>query len=140
MTCLSTQEFFTRAVLQGGTAPRLFYGNPRFSEDLGFALRGPSHQASHAAYANAIEAFVRNTFTFPGVISVTAQKQTPKLERVILRTRESHPAQNLRLNLKLAAVPSYSNTPRILNHPPPNPAVRVESLPEILADKVTAFN
>ncbi|MDI6893793.1 MAG: nucleotidyl transferase AbiEii/AbiGii toxin family protein [Bacillota bacterium] len=139
LACLSAQEFFTKAVLQGGTALRLFYGNPRFSEDLDFVLRAPDHPTTLEAHANTIGAFVRTAFPFVHETRITTQKQTPALERVILRVRGPHPAQNLRLNLELAAVPSYSNLPKTLAYQPLNPTVRVESLPEILADKATAI-
>lgn len=36
-------------------------------------------------------------------------------------------------------VPSYSSLPKILAYPPLNPAVRLESLREILTDKITAL-
>ncbi|RLF50674.1 MAG: nucleotidyl transferase AbiEii/AbiGii toxin family protein, partial [Thermoplasmata archaeon] len=39
LTSLSRDEAFNHIVFQGGTALRLFYGNPRFSEDLDFVLK-----------------------------------------------------------------------------------------------------
>jgi hypothetical protein len=38
---LSRTDFFSKAAFYGGTCLRLFYGLPRFSEDLDFALKQP---------------------------------------------------------------------------------------------------
>ncbi len=38
---LSTTDFFSKALFQGGTALRIFYNLPRFSEDLDFVLQSP---------------------------------------------------------------------------------------------------
>ena len=39
LTALSHEGYFTSLVFQGGTALRLFYGNPRFSEDIDFVIK-----------------------------------------------------------------------------------------------------
>ncbi|MEW5932395.1 MAG: nucleotidyl transferase AbiEii/AbiGii toxin family protein [Bacillota bacterium] len=139
LACLSLQEFFSQAVLQGGTALRLFYGNPRFSEDLDFVRKEPGQPATLTAHTAQIGPFLERQFSFIDKAEAVIQKQTATLERISVRLRGTDPSANLRLNLELAAVPSRSNAPKILRYPPINPAVRVESPSEILADKVTAL-
>ncbi|MHA1665337.1 MAG: nucleotidyl transferase AbiEii/AbiGii toxin family protein [Candidatus Njordarchaeales archaeon] len=39
LTSLSHSEVFNHIVFQGGTALRVFYGSPRFSEDLDLVTR-----------------------------------------------------------------------------------------------------
>lgn len=48
--------FFTRAAFQGGTALRLFYGLPRFYEDLDFALIDPDPSYKLAALTEPLRA------------------------------------------------------------------------------------
>lgn len=38
---LSRSDFFSKAAFYGGTALRIFYGLPRYSEDLDFSLEVP---------------------------------------------------------------------------------------------------
>jgi len=38
---LSNANFFDKAIFHGGTALRILYGLPRFSEDLDFLLKNP---------------------------------------------------------------------------------------------------
>lgn len=46
---LGLKEFFREAVFQGGTALRLFYGNPRLSEGLDFVYRQPNRPVTLVA-------------------------------------------------------------------------------------------
>ncbi len=39
LVALSREKLFQKIVFQGDTALRLFYGNPRFSEDLDFVTK-----------------------------------------------------------------------------------------------------
>ena len=52
---LSRTDFFSKAAFYGGTCLRLFYGLPRFSEDLDFALKQPDSAFSLQPYFNEIE-------------------------------------------------------------------------------------
>jgi hypothetical protein len=52
---LSRTDFFSKAAFYGGTCLRLFYGLPRFSEDLDFALKQPDPSFSLHPYFNEIE-------------------------------------------------------------------------------------
>ena len=46
----SRTDFFSKAAFYGGTCLRLFYGLPRFSEDLDFALKQPDPAFSLSSY------------------------------------------------------------------------------------------
>ncbi len=138
LTALSRREAFTDIVFQGGTALCFFYGNPRFSEDLDFVRRGSS-TVDLTAHATAVETFVAAIYPFLDGCSVTVQKDTRELQRLVLTTRGEVTEQRCRIHLELAHVPSYMATPRILDHPPFHPAVQVEQPEEILADKLAAL-
>ncbi|MFO8132426.1 MAG: nucleotidyl transferase AbiEii/AbiGii toxin family protein [Thermoplasmatota archaeon] len=138
LTALNRAEAFTDIVFQGGTALRLFYGNPRFSEDLDFVL-SEGHTFNLTGQASPIQTFVTDTYPFLDECSITIQKDTRELQRLVLTTQGDNPEQRRRVHIELAHVPSYMATPRILDHPPYNPAVQVEQPEEILADKLAAL-
>ncbi|MDO4177728.1 MAG: nucleotidyl transferase AbiEii/AbiGii toxin family protein [Phascolarctobacterium sp.] len=52
---LSRSDFFTKAAFYGGTALRIFYGLPRYSEDLDFSLEAPDSAFNLAAYLSYVE-------------------------------------------------------------------------------------
>jgi len=135
---LSRQGVFNSIVFQGGTALHLFYGNPRFSEDLDFVTR-EKQKFDLTQQTNKIQTFISNVFPFIQKINIAIQKNDKELQRLILSTISDVPEQNLRIHLELAHVPSYINQPKILDYPPLNPAVRVEDPSEILADKIIAL-
>lgn len=156
LTALALKGCFTDIVFQGGTALRIFHGNPRFSEDIDLVLdqssmkhrKGVESQTEvptdrfpniliHALPG--IKQSVRDNFPFITEVEIRTQKKDRYLQRHILLTRSDNPEQNLRVHIELAAIPSYRNQPRILNFPPVNAAVRVENEDEILADKVCAI-
>lgn len=56
---LSRSDFFTRASFYGGTALRIFYGLPRYSEDLDFSLDEPGERFDIAAYLGYVEKELR---------------------------------------------------------------------------------
>jgi len=51
---LSTTDFFKKAMFQGGTALRILYGLPRFSEDLDFLLKNPEKNFHWQIYMESI--------------------------------------------------------------------------------------
>lgn len=139
LTALSMRGCFDSIVFQGGTALRLFYGNPRFSEDIDLVLNeGVEGYDLSAPMAHAGR-FCHDIFPFLESVEVTAQKAPPEIQRYVLRGRSDDPEQNLRFHVELTSVPSYQNGPRILDFPPIHPAIRVEDTSEILADKVCAL-
>ena len=52
---LSRSNFFSRGAFYGGTALRIFYGLPRFSEDLDFSLEQPDHEFQLEEYLPCVE-------------------------------------------------------------------------------------
>lgn len=156
LTALAMRGSFTAMVFHGGTALRLFHGNPRFSEDIDLVLDQSvmssimkDLQQTHVkddAFGNilkpalpGIRQSVWNTFPFIKDVEIRTQKNDRLLQRYVLHIRSDNLEQNLRTHIELAAIPSYRNQPRILNVPPVNPAIRVEDVDEILADKVCAL-
>src|SRR5437667_209868 len=51
---LSSAGFFDKAIFHGGTALRILYGLPRFSEDLDFLLKNPDPNFNWKPYMNGI--------------------------------------------------------------------------------------
>lgn len=138
LTALSRSEAFTDIVFQGGTALRIFYGNPRFSEDLDFVLQ-EQHTFDLAGHATGIQKFTFTVYPFLDECHVTIQKNDQDLQRLVLTTTGDIPEQRRRIHIELAQQPAYTGQPRVLDHPPFNPAVQVEQPEEILADKLTAL-
>lgn len=52
---LSRSDFFTKAAFYGGTALRIFYGLPRYSEDLDFSLERPEADFDLDKYLSYVE-------------------------------------------------------------------------------------
>ena len=130
---------FRSIVFQGGTALRFFYGNPRFSEDLDFVLNSPKSTIDFSEYMKKLPSALEPQFPFLKTITARLQKHDENLKRGILTTSSDVPLQRVHLYIELASVPSYQNTLKILPFPPLQPAVRVERLAEILADKLLAL-
>ncbi len=70
---LATADFFTEGLFQGGTALRILYQLPRFSEDLDFILKKPNPLFRWQPYVEAIDKAFRglakttDTFCHPRV-------------------------------------------------------------------------
>jgi len=139
LALFSQEGYFEKMVFKGGTALRLFYGNPRFSEDIDLVFREKEKNADIVFNSSKIKKFTKNIFPFLKDILYTTQKVTPKLKRFILKTKGINQSQNISIHVELANVPSYFNQPRIVEYPPLYPAIRVEEEKEILADKITAL-
>ena len=137
LTSLSRDEAFNHIVFQGGTALRLFYGNPRFSEDLDFVLKQNETFDLTRNIPN-MQASVEDAFPFIEKASFNIQRNDDQMQRLVLKLT-GKPFKRIRVHLELAYVPSYHNRPRILDYPPFNPVVRVEEDREILADKLVAL-
>ena len=137
LASLSRDEVFNHIIFQGGTALRLFYGNPRFSEDLDFVLKQDETFDLTKSISN-MQAFVEDTFPFIEKASINIQRNDDQMQRLVLKIT-GKPFKRIRVHLELAYVPSYHNRPRILDYPPLNPVVRVEEAHEILADKLVAL-
>lgn len=139
LTSFSQEGFFEKIVFQGGTALRLFYNNPRFSEGIDLVYRKDIKKTTINIASLKIKKFIEENYSFLNNIKFTSQKDDQYINRTNLKTYGDNPSQNIQINIELAKVPSYHNQPRILEFPPLNPAVRVEEEKEILADKITAL-
>jgi predicted nucleotidyltransferase component of viral defense system len=51
---LANANFFDKAIFHGGSALRILYGLPRFSEDLDFLLKNPNPSFKWEPYVEAI--------------------------------------------------------------------------------------
>jgi len=139
LTIFSQEGCFEKVVFQGGTALRLFYGNPRFSEDIDLVVRQGGKNININLYSSKSQKLTKNIFPFLQDISYEIQKDTPEIQRFVLETKGINQLQNIRIHVELVNIPSYYNQPRLLEFPPLNPAIRVEEEKEILADKITAL-
>ena len=60
---LSRSDFFSHGAFYGGTALRIFYGLPRFSEDLDFSLEQPDCEFQLDDYLPYVEQY-SNAYNF----------------------------------------------------------------------------
>lgn len=139
LTSLSRMGAFNHIVFQGGTALRMFYHNPRFSEDLDFVLR-EDESFDLTSKIREINRFLSSEFFYLTKTEVKTQKNTNEIQRMVIRTVSENPYQRLSINVELFFIPSYLNSPKILKYPPLNPVIRVEKIEEILADKIIALS
>jgi len=139
LAALSRKGCFNSIVIKGGTALRLFHGNPRFSEDIDLVLKEGVDHFDLSRYMKDVARICMDHFPFLDSVETRAQKEEPKLQRYILKTLSDDPGQRIRVHMEMVNVPSYHNIPRILDFPPYQPAIRVEEASEILADKVLAL-
>jgi predicted nucleotidyltransferase component of viral defense system len=139
LTALSREGCFNDIVFHGGTALRLFHGNPRFSEDIDLVLKEGMDHFDLSEYMGNVKRTCMEAFPFLNDVEIKNQKMERELQRYILKARSDDPMQKIRIHIEIANVPSYHNKPRILDFPPFQPAVSVEVTSEILADKVRAL-
>jgi len=139
LAALSRKGCFKSIVFHGGTALRLFHGNPRFSEDIDLVLKDGIGSFDLAPYSSSIGSLCRDSFPFLETVEVRSQKIGPDLQRYILKASSIDQQQNLKVHIELATIPSYFNGPRILDLPPIQPVIMVEEPFEILADKAKAL-
>jgi len=139
LAVLSHRNAFHHIVFQGGTSLRLFYGNPRFSEDLDFVLFPPTTSYDLSKHLSTLTTDLHSYFPFLHGVTASKQKSDDLLQRYALITASKNSDQRVRLHVELAHVPSHDSTLKILSFPPLQPAVRVETTKEILADKLLAL-
>ncbi len=141
LSALAQKGCFERVVFQGGTALRLFHGNPRLSEDIDLVIDGSDSEIAEgmefdlAGYLPGIEHLVLDTFPFINTAEIKTQKHDNDLQRYILVINSNYLERKLRIHIELAAIPSYRNRPMILDFPPFHPAVRVEEVDDLLSAK-----
>jgi predicted nucleotidyltransferase component of viral defense system len=139
LAALSKKGHFDSIVFHGGTALRLFHGNPRFSEDIDLVLVDGISHFDLSDSMPFVRSYCQDAFPFLDSVEIRTQKETTELQSYILTSRSDNREQRIRLHIELASIPSYVNHPSILNYPPVLPAVRVEDVLEIMADKICAL-
>jgi len=139
LSFFSQQNAFNKIVFQGGTALRLIYGNPRFSEDLDFVHVPNIKEFEIKKIEEKLLLYLSSQFTFLDKITGNIQKKEDFLQRYIVKTNSANQKQCIRLHIEIVNIPSYDSELRILSFPPIQPVIRVESEREILADKLLAL-
>ena len=146
LKALSDCEISKQIAFQGGTALRLCYQGARYCEDLNFVLCNESLDFDKELFREFEEAFIKSIknkynleieLIYPKNDENRVQKWIAKIHLPIENRKE-------RINIEVCKIPSYDNKIKnIRNHYNPNHTedilLRVESLDEILADKIIAF-
>jgi len=80
---LANANFFDKAIFQGGSALRILYGLPRFSEDLDFILKVPDPHFKWEPYMDAIIATCKQYGVPPEIVDKSRVNNTVKKMRWI---------------------------------------------------------
>lgn len=146
LKALSDYEISKQIAFQGGTALRLCYQGARYCEDLNFVLCDKSLDFDKELFREFEEAFIKSIknkynleieLIYPKNDENIVQKWIAKINLPIENRRE-------KINIEVCKIPSYDNKIKnIRNYYNPKHTedifLRVESLDEILADKIIAF-
>lgn len=81
---LARANFFDKAAFYGGTALRIFYGLPRFSEDLDFTLLHKQSDFSLSHYFNSVQGTL-NAFNFDVEFEEINKKNSTDIESAFLK-------------------------------------------------------
>lgn len=142
---------------QGGTALRLCYGSPRFSEDLDFICGTETSSFDIAEFSSAIESSLKLQYG----LDVSLKKPSPDIllsakpdsmavpkwfgKFNLTPSRPDLPLQKVKI--EVAPVPAYTcSYMQPINHyvsydfKSKLPAIRVETIDEIMADKMIALS
>ncbi len=146
LPALPTMQF------QGGTCLRLFYGNPRLSEDLNFAVSDFS-DTHLAEFAERLDKALSDSFGLMSRVSIPTRpsKQTKPRHvtvrswQIVVQTalNKSEPSQHIKIDF--AQIPSMTRevlpliTPWQNLQTAPRVLVPVQTLDEIAADKTLAL-
>ncbi|MEI6308994.1 MAG: nucleotidyl transferase AbiEii/AbiGii toxin family protein [bacterium] len=128
---------------RGGTALRLAYQGPRYSDDLDFTSVAP-FSLLDPLFQQLAPALAELSPLFGGIMTLRIQKQTEELLRLRLHLQAPVQAGSTSLNLEIAHFPSYCRELKPIRLPFALPGlplalIWVESEEEILADKLVAI-
>lgn len=137
--------FFEKAAFYGGTCLRIFYGLPRFSEDLDFSLLAPDADFSLEPYFSA----VKDEFSALGLdVDISAKKKTVRsgIESAFLKgdTRQFsfavHAARTVKIKFEVDTLPplGFATEEKLLLQPF-SFYVKCFSLPDLFAGKMHAL-
>lgn len=141
---LAKKDFFQIAAFQGGTALRLLYNLPRFSEDLDFVLKKPEPSFSWEYYKSAIEHGCELLGVKPEIIDKSKLDNTVKkmflkdnsIGKMINLHFHHHARQKLRIKLEIDTNPPEGAAfeQHYLEFPVEFPII-AENLPSLFAGK-----
>ncbi len=137
--------FFEKAAFYGGTCLRIFYGLPRFSEDLDFSLLAPDADFSLEPYFSA----VKDEFSALGLdVDISAKKKTVRsgIESAFLKgdTRlfsfAVHADRTVKIKFEVDTLPplGFATEEKLLLQPF-SFYVKCFSLPDLFAGKMHAL-
>jgi len=137
--------FFEKAAFYGGTCLRIFYGLPRFSEDLDFSLLTPDADFSLEPYFSA----VKDEFSALGLdVDISAKKKTVRsgIESAFLKgdTRQFslavHAERSVKIKFEVDTLPplGFATEEKLLLQPF-SFYVKCFSLPDLFAGKMHAL-
>lgn len=115
---LANANFFDKAIFQGGSALRILYGLPRFSEDLDFILKNPDPHFKWEPYMDAIISTCKQYGVHPEIIDKSRVSSTVKkmflkddsIGKLIDLSFAHHPGRKLTIKLEIDTnPPSGSN-------------------------------
>ena len=110
---LANANFFDKAIFHGGSALRILYGLPRFSEDLDFLLKSPDSHFKWEPYMDAIIATCKQYGVHPEVTDKSRVNNTVKkmflkddsIGKIINLTFMHHPRKKLAIKFEIDTNP-----------------------------------
>jgi len=110
---LATANFFDKAAFQGGSALRILYDLPRFSEDLDFILKAPDSHFKWEPYMDAIVNTCKQYGVHPEIIDKSRVSSTVKkmflkddsIGKIIDLSFAHHPGRKLAIKFEIDTNP-----------------------------------
>tara|TARA_R110002110_G_scaffold383245_2_gene594572 strand:- start:3806 stop:4699 length:894 start_codon:yes stop_codon:yes gene_type:complete len=152
---LDKEKILDTLTFQGGTSLRLCYGSPRFSEDLDFVGDRDFSSKKLIDIKQCIEDYIGNRYGLdvdvkePHEITASLKHADIKVEKWQVRITTSPERRDMpkqKIKIEIANVPAYSRVPQALKKNYEflpdgyeDMLVLVESLDEVMADKIVSF-
>lgn len=153
--CLSEAGLLKNLIFQGGTSLRLCYSSNRFSEDLDFAGGSEFCSADLADIKACIERYLGNRYGLEVTVKESEElRNEPSYEEVkvdkwqisVTTAPEHRDIPRQRIKIEIANITAYTRTVRqlvrnysILPDGYSDILINVETLDEVMADKLVAF-
>jgi predicted nucleotidyltransferase component of viral defense system len=110
---LANANFFDKAIFQGGSALRILYALPRFSEDLDFILKNPDPHFKWEPYMDAIITTCKQYGVHPEIIDKSRVNNTVKkmflkddsIGKIIDLSFAHHPGRKLAIKFEIDTNP-----------------------------------
>ena len=110
---LANANFFDKAIFHGGSALRILYGLPRFSEDLDFLLKSPDPHFKWEPYMDAIIATCKQHGVHPEITDKSRVNKTVKkmflkddsIGKIIDLSFVHHPGKKLAIKFEIDTNP-----------------------------------